>query len=198
MNYSADIKKLPRKFIPGSFKVTNWETLESFFKNLLDKTIDSKETLEQWLKDISELEAVLSEDGCWRQIKVTCDTENKDLEEAFTYFMMEIQPKAQPYADKLNVTADTAAAFSLDGAYSKKWKKELFFGAAQIKKNYVSFYLMPVYMYPDLLANISPELRKHMQGKSCFNFKKIEASLFDEITQLTKQGFERFIKEEYL
>jgi hypothetical protein len=67
----------------------------------------------------------------------------------------------------------------------------------QIKKNYVSFYLMPVYMYPDLLKNISPELKKHMQGKSCFNFKKIEISLFDELTQLTEQAFERFVKEEY-
>ena len=27
---------------------------------------------------------------------------NKELEAAFTFFMMEIQPKAQPYADKLN------------------------------------------------------------------------------------------------
>ena len=51
---------------------------------------------------MSELEAVVSEDACWRQIKMTCDTENKQLEESFTFFMMEIQPKIQPYADKLN------------------------------------------------------------------------------------------------
>ena len=103
----------------------------------------------------------------------------------------------KPYAKKLAVKADTVEAYSLDGAYSKKWKKELFFASAQVKKNYVSFYLMPVYMYPDLLKNISPELKKHMQGKSCFNFKKIEKSLFDELSQLTKQGFERFKKDEY-
>jgi len=102
MNYSADIKKLPRHFLPEDFTVTNWETLEPWFKNLLEREIDSKENLEKWLKDISELEAVLSEDACWRQIKMTCDTENKELENAFTFFMMEIQPKAQPYADKLN------------------------------------------------------------------------------------------------
>ena len=72
----------------------------------------------------------------------------------------------KPYSPKLIVKADTADGFSLDGAYSEKWKKELFFGATQVKKNYVSFYLMPVYMYPDLLKNISPELKKHMQGKS--------------------------------
>jgi oligoendopeptidase F len=100
--YSANIKKLPRHFLPKDFTVTTWEKLEPFFIDLLEREINSKEDLEQWLKDISELEAVLSEDGCWRQIKMTCDTENKELEEAFTFFMMEIQPKAQPYADKLN------------------------------------------------------------------------------------------------
>jgi hypothetical protein len=87
--------------------------------------------------------------------------------------------------------------YSLDGSYSEKWKWDLFFGAVQIQKNYVSFYLMPVYMYPHLLKNISPELKKHMQGKSCFNFKKVEKSLFDELSQLTRQGFERFMKDEY-
>lgn len=33
---------------------------------------------------------------------MTCDTENKSLEEAFNFFFMEIQPKIQPYADALN------------------------------------------------------------------------------------------------
>ncbi len=51
---------------------------------------------------MSELEAVVSEDVCWRQIKMTCDTNNKSLEEAFNFFCMEIQPKMQPYADTLN------------------------------------------------------------------------------------------------
>ncbi len=103
----------------------------------------------------------------------------------------------KPYADKLTVKTDKSDLYYLDASYSEKWKKELFFASAQIKKNYVSFYLMPVYMFPDLLKNISPELKKHMQGKSCFNFKKIEKPLFDELGQLTKQGFERMMKEEY-
>src|SRR5690606_27210837 len=75
----------------------------------------------------------------------------------------------KPYAKELTVKTDKPDLYYLDAAYSEKWKKELFFAAAQVKKNYVSFYLMPVYMYPDLLKKISPELKKHMQGKSCFN-----------------------------
>jgi oligoendopeptidase F len=54
------------------------------------------------MKDSSELEAALSEDACWRQIKMTCDTENPELEKAFNFFVLEIQPKIQPYADALN------------------------------------------------------------------------------------------------
>ena len=98
----------------------------------------------------------------------------------------------KPFEPKLTVTADTPGAYSLDGPYSEKWRKQLFFGSAQIKKNYVSFYLMPVYMFPDLLKDISPELRKHMQGKSCFNFKKVEPELFEELAELTRKGIERF------
>ena len=115
----------------------------------------------------------------------------------FSLVFQKLKAILKPYSPKLKVKADTSEAFYLDGPYSEKWKKELFFGAAQIKKNYVSFYLMPVYMCPDLLKGISPELRKHMQGKSCFNFKKVDVSVFDELAQLTKRGFERFMKEEY-
>ena len=102
MTYSADIKKLTRHFLPNNFIITNWESLEPYFKNLDERVINSVADLEQWLKDASEVEAIISEDACWRQIKMTCDTENKELEESFTFFMMEIQPKIQPYADKLN------------------------------------------------------------------------------------------------
>jgi oligoendopeptidase F len=100
--YSADIKKLPRHFLPQDFTLSTWEKLEPFFIDLLERKISSKQDLERWLKDMSELEAAINEDGCWRQIRMTCDTESKELENAFTFFVMEIQPKVQPYADKLN------------------------------------------------------------------------------------------------
>src|SRR6476661_6208999 len=100
--YSADISKIARHYIPEDFKLNNWESVEPFFRELLDRDISTPESLEQWLKDQSELEAVISEDACWRQIKMTCDTENKDLEEAFNFFCLEIQPKIQPYSDALN------------------------------------------------------------------------------------------------
>jgi hypothetical protein len=113
----------------------------------------------------------------------------------FSVVFEQLKKILKPYATKLTVTADTPEAYSLDGPYSEKWKKVVFFGAAQIKKNYVSFYLMPVYMFPDLLKDISPKLKKHMQGKSCFNFKKVEPDLFNELAGLTRKGVDQFKKE---
>ena len=98
----------------------------------------------------------------------------------------------KPFEPNLTVTADTPRGYSLDGPYSEKWQKQLFFGAARIQKNYVSFYLMPVYMFPDLLKDISPELKKRMQGKSCFNFRKVEPDLFKELAELTHKSIEQF------
>jgi oligoendopeptidase F len=99
---NANIEKLPRKFLPENFTVTTWDALQPYYEALKERPINNAGELEQWLRDVSELEAVVSEDACWRQIRMTCDTTSKELEESFTYFFMEIQPKLQPYADALN------------------------------------------------------------------------------------------------
>lgn len=102
MEYSANIEKLKHSFLPEAFELKDWQTLEPYFIELRDRVLENKSSLENWLKDLSELEAFISEDACWRQVRMTCDTENKSLEESFNYFFLEIQPKIQPYADLLN------------------------------------------------------------------------------------------------
>ena len=65
-------------------------------------------------------------------------------------------------------------------------------------KQHVSYHLMPVYLWPELLTEVSDELRIRMQGKSCFNFKKLEPEVFDELSALTQRGFERYRAEGYI
>ena len=95
------------------------------------------------------------------------------------------------YQPSLVVKHDEMDNYYLNTRYSEKWRKELFFGAVTIKKNYVSFYLMPVYIYPDLLEGLTPELRRHMQGKACFNFKVIDEVLFEELARLAENSVQR-------
>lgn len=102
MTYSANIKKFERHFLPHDFKVNNWETLEPYFKELVERNIETKQDLEQLLKDQSEINAVIDEEATWRYIRMTCDTQDKQLEESFNYFHLHIQPKIQTYTDTVN------------------------------------------------------------------------------------------------
>jgi hypothetical protein len=76
--------------------------------------------------------------------------------------------------------------------------REVWFGAVKINKNYVSYHLMPVYACPDLLESLSPELKRRMQGKACFNFTTVDQALFKELRALTKKGYQRFKTEGFL
>ena len=99
---TANIEKPIRVFLPENFVISDWNSIAPFFEDLAERPLKTVIDLEKWLIDMSELEAVISEDVSWRHIRMTCNTEDKKLQENFTYFMMEIQPKIQPYADKLN------------------------------------------------------------------------------------------------
>jgi oligoendopeptidase F len=99
---SAKIEKPIRVFLPENFVISDWNSIASYFENLEERPLHNPDDMEKWLKDMSELEAVISEDVSWRHIRMTCNTEDKKLRDDFTYFMMEIQPKIQPYADRLN------------------------------------------------------------------------------------------------
>lgn len=95
------IHKKTRKYIPATLDI-KWETLEPFYKELLDRSINSVQELEKWLHDRSELEAALEEDSAWRYIRMTCDTTSEELLQSFQYFATEISPKIAPYDNGLN------------------------------------------------------------------------------------------------
>ena len=86
----------------------------------------------------------------------------------------------------MHVSADEPGNLVLKTPWTEPGKKEpAWFGAVQLKKNYVSCHLLPLYAKPELRELVSPDLQKRMQGKSCFNFKKVEPELFGALEQLT-------------
>ncbi|HXH53276.1 MAG TPA: hypothetical protein VNH53_07600 [Sphingomicrobium sp.] len=85
----------------------------------------------------------------------------------------------------MDVTADEPGNVVLKTPWDEPGKKErAWFGAVQLKKNYVSCHLMPLYALPSLREDVPPDLQKRMQGKSCFNFKQIDPELFDALERL--------------
>ncbi len=120
--------------------------------------------------------------------------EKKDFNEVFA----RLKAIFKPYAKKMVVVQDTPTCYYLDTHHIMKNKKPLCFGAVRLGKNYVSFYLMSVYARPELLKGMSPELKKRMQGKSCFNFKEVDEKLFKEMARLTKAGAAKFSSEKFI
>lgn len=103
-----------------------------------------------------------------------------------------------PYAGSLERTADGDDELSLSTTHVMANGTPLWFGGVQVKKRYVSYHLMPVYVNPALLDDVSPELRKRMQGKSCFNFTKTDPVLFEELAALTERGFDDYRSKGYV
>ncbi len=154
-----------RKYLPADFKITDWEHLLPYFEELIDRSLENREELEKWLTDISELEAVISEDACWRQIKMTCDTASKECEEAFTYFCMEIEPKMKPYGFELNKKL-------LACPYTKELDSSIFFPYLRSVDNAANLYReanVPLQADMNLLAQqygvISGAMSVEVDGK---------------------------------
>jgi hypothetical protein len=101
----------------------------------------------------------------------------------------ELRAIMAPYAAKLDSKKNDATELYVDTMHIQKNRKPLFFGAVQLKKAYVSYHLMPVYVTPELLTGLSPALKARMQGKSCFNFATLDPALLKELAALTKAGY---------
>ena len=120
--------------------------------------------------------------------------ENKDFDTIFA----SLKAIFQPYAKKMDIAQDSEVYYLLNTRHIMKNKQPLCFGGVRRGKAYVSFYLMSVYAFPDLLKSMSPELRKRMQGKSCFNFKQVDDKLFWELKQLTRAGAAKFSDQKFI
>lgn len=129
----ATIEKIKRSFLPEDYQLTDWQSLEPYLENLKNRTLDSPAALQQWMKDVSEVEAVIGEDAAWRQIKMTLDTTDKAVEEAFTYFCMEIEPNMKPYFFELNKKL-------LACPYTAELDKTVYFPYLRSVKNAVELY----------------------------------------------------------
>jgi oligoendopeptidase F len=96
------IEKSPRTFVSETLSIESWEIIKPYFDNLLERTLHSKSDFLTWLKDKSELEAVLEEEAAWRYIKMTIDTRDEALTNAYTFYVTKIQPELAPLENKLN------------------------------------------------------------------------------------------------
>lgn len=127
--------------------------------------------------------------------RVAATKDREQGADAFAPVFQRLRAILTPYADRLRVGSAGPQAYFLNAPRSAGKPEGVLFGGVQSGKRYVSFHLMPVYVHPDLLDGMSDELRRRMQGKSCFNFRKIEEPVLEELERLTARSFERYRAE---
>ena len=100
----------------------------------------------------------------------------------------------EPYAPKMVVKHDGPGIYYLESAPSKKYGTEVFFGAVQTQKTQVSFHLLPLHVFPEMLDDLSPALKKRLRGSSRFAFTTVDAGTLRELAALTKKGYQGYKK----
>ncbi|MBN2893681.1 MAG: M3 family oligoendopeptidase [Bacteroidales bacterium] len=103
----------------STLKIENWADLLPFYNNLNNRDISSEKELETWIKNRSDLGAIIDEDVAWRYIKMTCDTENEQIRTHFEKFVNEIQPEISKIENDLNIKFAKSPYFEkLDDNYT--------------------------------------------------------------------------------
>ena len=85
-----------RTFVPNDLDIADFSKIEPLYKALLDRPVETPEQLERWLRDLSELSAVIDEYGSRRYIDKSCHTDDEGIEKAYLHFVENVEPRIKP------------------------------------------------------------------------------------------------------
>lgn len=113
-----------------------------------------------------------------------------------------LKPAFRKVAPRLVVQKDTGTDYSLVSKLPSPFPQHkgnpMWFGGVRKGKAYVSVHLMPLYMNDRLNAVIPADLKKRMQGQSCFNFKVVpDQETFDNLTLVIGAGLSAWEQMRY-
>jgi len=103
-----------------------------------------------------------------------------------------------PYEETLDCGEVSDTNYNLYTKHIMKNNKPLYFGGVKINKNFVSYHLMPLYVYPELKENVSKELKKCLKGKSCFNIASLNEDILSELISLTESCYNKYLSADYV
>lgn len=95
-------REFPRRFVPAQIDLGDWKEIQPLMESLSTREIHTVQDLEAWLLDLSEVQACLYEEGSRREIAMTRQTDDAEIEKAHLAFIEEIKPRLKPYWDRLN------------------------------------------------------------------------------------------------
>jgi len=97
-----------------------------------------------------------------------------------------------PYRDRL----EEGSVYGLATLKRPGANAHQFFAGVRVAQKHVAFHLMPIYADPGLLDGVSPALRKHLKGKTTFDFSAADDASLIELEALTARCYETYMREE--
>jgi hypothetical protein len=96
-----------------------------------------------------------------------------------------------PYRDRL----EPATIYNIPMLRRRGAKAQDWFAFVKPASKHVSFFLLPIHTWSDLVEPLSPALRKRLTGKSAFNFKAVDEAEMAELEALVARAFERYMAD---
>ncbi|GIV27226.1 MAG: oligoendopeptidase F [Bacteroidia bacterium] len=110
----------------NSLSFENWDDLKPHFDELLQRNIENYHDYLQFIYDWNALLTVISEEGGWRYINMTCHTNDESLKQKYLQFVTQIEPHLQIVQNQLNRKTFESPFFkSLSTDYFSVFKKNL-------------------------------------------------------------------------
>lgn len=86
----------PRTYVPKDAKLGDWSVIEPMLNELKDRPLQNVEDLKKWLNDLNDLEQTLSEEGSIRYIRMTCKTDDPQIEKDYLEFLEKVGEPSKP------------------------------------------------------------------------------------------------------
>lgn len=95
------IKKRKRKYFNNDLNFDTWEEVEPYLNEFLNKKINSKEDLEDFILKLSEFKTILAEIFAWKYINMTRFANEEKFSKDYNEYFSNIYSKIQPYDFKI-------------------------------------------------------------------------------------------------
>lgn len=111
-------------------KFDKWADLQPIFDELLNRNFNEFNDYLQFIYDWNELLSVISEEGGWRYINMTCHTNDENFKQKYIQFVTEIEPHLQIVQNKINTKTFESPYFNalsedVFSVFKKNIKKDI-------------------------------------------------------------------------
>jgi len=122
-----------RQWLPSWFQVDDWNTIESYVRELSHDKWQNFSHFQRWLRRLNELETVIKEEATWKIIRYLQNMQDEDSRSDYEHYLKEIKPRF------------TKALYHLYKRYwYSSWRsilpKEKFLNFNRTVNNYLSLY----------------------------------------------------------